>query len=73
VIKQVIREVVTHIDEDPLATIHSKVSELANEAERESVRAMIIDELRRLHEGTLTRYGLRASEFVRWRERQERA
>jgi len=72
VIKQVIREVVTHFDADPLAAIHNKVTELAKAADRESVQAMIIDELRRLHEGTLTRYGLRASEFTRWRERQER-
>jgi hypothetical protein len=71
-IKQSVREVVMRIGEDPLAVISGKVTELAREADRENVQAMIIDELRRLHEGTLTRYGLRASEFLRWRERQER-
>jgi hypothetical protein len=58
---------------DPLAMIHNKVAEFTAEADRESVRAMIVDELRRLHEGALARYGLRASEFLRWRERQERS
>lgn len=71
-IKSVVREVVRSVDEDPLAVIHGKVAELAGEADRENVQAMIIDELRRLHEGALARYGLRASEFLRWRERQER-
>jgi hypothetical protein len=52
--------------------IHNKVAELIAEADRENVQAMIIDELRRLHEGALARYGLRASEFLRWRERQDR-
>jgi Fic family protein len=73
VIKRVVREVVRSADEDPLAMIHSKVAELSRESDRENVRAMIIDELRRLHEGSLARYGLRASEFLRWRERHERS
>jgi hypothetical protein len=55
-----------------LAVIHGQVAGLAGEADRENVQAMIIDELRRLHEGALARYGLRTSEFLRWRERQER-
>lgn len=31
---------------------------------------MIIDELRRLHQGSAARYGLRASELQRWQEQQ---
>jgi Fic family protein len=72
-IKRVVREVIRSVDEDPLAMIHNKVAELTAEADRENVQAMIIDELRRLHEGALARYGLRVSEFLRWRERQERS
>ena len=71
VIKRVVREVIRSVDEDPLAMIHGKVAEFAAEADRDNVQAMIIDELRRLHEGSLARYGLRVSEFLRWRERQE--
>jgi hypothetical protein len=33
------------------------------------VRAIVIEELRRVHEGTLARYGLRQSEFLRWQNR----
>ncbi len=43
---------------------------LANTApgeERQEVAALIIEELRRLHEGVLARYGLRPTEFQHWR------
>ena len=49
--------------------IDNVVAELVKEADRSSVRAMVIEELRRVHEGTLARYGLRQSEFLRWQER----
>jgi hypothetical protein len=45
------------------------VAELVKEADRSNVRAMVIEELRRVHEGRLARYGLRQSEFLRWQER----
>lgn len=32
--------------------------------ERESLEALIVDELRRLHEGVLARYGLRPPQFI---------
>jgi hypothetical protein len=31
------------------------------------VQALIVEELRRLHEGVLARYGLRPSEFMSWK------
>jgi hypothetical protein len=31
------------------------------------VQALLIEELRRLHEGMLARYGLRPSEYARWK------
>jgi hypothetical protein len=37
------------------------------EHERPSVPALIIEELKRLHEGVLARYGLRPSEFAAWK------
>jgi hypothetical protein len=30
------------------------------------VKALVVEELRRLHEGVLARYGLRPSEFETW-------
>lgn len=70
VIKQAVRDVVTRADEEPMAVIGSNVTRLVKEADREDVQTLVLDELRRLHEGTLTRYGLRPSEFLRWREKR---
>lgn len=68
-IRKTIREVVTRPDEESLTVIDNVVAELVKEADRSTVRAMVIEELRRVHEGTLARYGLRQSEFLRWQER----
>jgi hypothetical protein len=37
------------------------------DAELGDLRALIVDELRRLHEGVLARYGLRPSQFEAWK------
>jgi fido (protein-threonine AMPylation protein) len=68
-IRKAIRQVVTHPDEESLIVIDKMVAELVKEADRPSVRAIVIEELRRVHEGTLARYGLRQSEFLRWQGR----
>ena len=36
------------------------------------MRAIVIEELRRVHEGTLARYGLRQSQFLRWQDGSKR-
>jgi Fic family protein len=69
VVRKAIREVVTRPDEESLTVIDKVVDELVKETDRSNVRAMIIEELRRVHEGTLARYGLRQSEFLRWQAR----
>lgn len=66
VIKQTIRDVVTQPDEDALAVIQRAVRAHVPDAERDNVQALVVDELRRLHEGVLARYGLRPSEFQAW-------
>jgi hypothetical protein len=38
-------------------------------ADRERFVAMVMDDLKRLHEGVIARYRLRPSEFARWREK----
>jgi len=68
-IRKAIREVVRRPNEESLTVIDNVVAELVKEADRSSARAMVIEELRRVHEGTLARYGLRQSEFLRWQER----
>lgn len=69
VIKQIIREVVTRTGEDALTIIRQGVAAQVGEPHRENVQALIIEELRRLHEGVLARYGLRPSEFAAWESR----
>lgn len=70
VIKRTIRDVVMRAGENPLTVIRQGVAEQVSAADRDNVQALIIEELRRLHEGVLARYGLRPSEFVDWKARQ---
>ena len=71
-VKRAVREIVSRPDDEPLAVIQEILADdVVPTAERDDVEALIVEELRRLHDGVLARYGLRASEFARWRERQE--
>ncbi len=62
-IKQTVRDVVLGSNTDVLAAVRASVAAQAPTAERSNVQALILNELRRLHEGVLARYGLRPSEF----------
>jgi len=66
-IKRVIRDIVTQPGVDALTVIEQAVELDVPEVDRSNVRALIVEELRRLHEGLLARYGLRQSEFVAWK------
>ena len=70
-IKQTIHDVVTNTELDPLTTIQETVVEHIPESERSELQALIVEELRRLHEGVLARYGLRPSEFSTWNAAQK--
>jgi hypothetical protein len=71
-IKQTIREVVTQPDVAAIVVIEQAVHTKVPAPERSGVQALIVEELRRLHEGVLARYGLRPSEYVTWKARQAR-
>ena len=71
-IKETVRHVVLDADRDPMDVVKESLTDLASEEEQRDVAALIIEELRRLHEGVLARYGLRPAEFQRWREGQRR-
>lgn len=71
-IRASIREVVTQVDTDPLPLVRRRVEREVPPAEREAVQALIVEELRRLHEGVLARYGLRPSELAAWKAAQDR-
>ena len=72
VIRRSVRDVVRHPDQDPLDAIRLAIGGWAatvEETDRVALEALLVEELRRLHEGTLARYGLRPAEFRSWRER----
>ncbi len=66
-IKNTVREIVVDKIADPISHIEKNVIESVPLADQENLKALIIDELRRLHEGVLSRYGLRPSEFNSWK------
>ncbi|MFN0316561.1 MAG: Fic family protein [Burkholderiales bacterium] len=69
-IKDAIREVVSQPKLDAQKLIRQAVMKRVPKADRESIEALIVEELRRLHEGALARYGLRPSELVAWKNKQ---
>jgi hypothetical protein len=70
-IKTTVREVVQHPELDPRTTLAQAVTSVP-EPERASVQSLLEDELQRLHEGVLARYGLRPSQWAAWRDVQRK-
>ena len=73
VIKQTIHDLVMRVDDDPLTLIRAAVQKDVGPADRDNVQALIVEELRRIHEGVLARYGLRPSAFAKWKQKQGEA
>lgn len=71
-IKNIIRAVVLdRYASDAVMLIQDKVKSEIPASDQESVIAMIMNDLRRLHEGMLARYRLRPDEFYVWKSRQK--
>ncbi len=70
VIKRLIHDVIIHPDQDPLTVIQQGIAEQVVDADQTQVTALVIEELRRLHEGVLARYKLRPSAFSQWKKLQ---
>lgn len=66
-IKQTLRELITHPELEPLSSIQRSVARRVPAHEQPNVQALIVDELRRLHEGVLARHGLRPSDYAAWK------
>lgn len=66
-IKATVRAVVSQPDTDALTQIEAAVAAAVPMNEQASVKALVIEELRRLHEGVLARYGLRPAVFAAWK------
>jgi len=65
-IKQTLHNVLSQPNLDPLELIASAIANEVQKSEQEDVRALIIEELKRVHIGVLARYSIRPSEFERW-------
>jgi hypothetical protein len=70
-IKQTIREVVLNPQSESIKIIEQAVADTVSKSEQEAVTALIVEELRRLHEGVLARYRLRPSDYQKWRSANE--
>ena len=70
-IKKTVNKVVLNPDQNPLDLIDTLLPEDLQGINRTDISSLIIEELRRLHEGVLARYGLRPSQYKIWRERQK--
>ena len=70
VIKQAVREAVVQPTLDPLDVMRSIIEQHVPSSDRDDVRFIVSDELERLHEGALARYGLSQDDHQRWRERR---
>jgi len=67
VIKQCVRNVVQNPDRKPSTMISAALKKYVAPPHRDEVEALINDELDRLHEGVLGRYGLKPSEYSHWK------
>ena len=69
-VKQIVRHVVQTPDQNPVDVVQSAALELFPNANHNDLIPLVIEELRRLHEGVLARYGLRVSEYNIWNAQQ---
>jgi hypothetical protein len=69
-IRVLIPHIIQHPEQDTLDSIQLAISQQIEPTDQEAVTALVIDELRRLHEGVLARYRLRPSEWERWKAKQ---
>ena len=70
-IKSTMKTIVQSPQVPPLEIIQQCLSNTSLiEKEQQEIESLIIEELRRLHEGVLSRYGLKPSEYQTWLEQQ---
>lgn len=67
-VKKLVKEVVLSPQSSPLDVLENAQ---IDEENRPAVTALVLEELRRIHEGVLVRYGLRPSQLAAWKKAQE--
>lgn len=71
-IRQAVRNVVRQPQDDPMDLMPQLLAQV-DAKDQAIVQALLVDELRNLHEGALARYGLRPAEFRQWQAQQAQA
>ena len=71
-VKRIVREVVLSPEIETITAVEKAIPTGMKPSEHEDLAALVIEELRRLHEGVLARYHLRPSQFKSWKTRQDR-
>ena len=69
-IKSAVRAAVKQPALDAADAARSSIEENVADADKEDVEALVFEELKRLHEGVLARYGLQLADYARWREQR---
>ncbi len=72
-LREAVRQVVRNLEDPKSLPAHVALfaKSAIPEEDQRRFQALALQELRNLHEGTFARYGLKPSEFERWREIQE--
>ncbi len=66
-IKEIVKQVILTPESQPLDIIESLISN-EEDTDKQNIIALALEELRRIHEGVLARYGLRPSQLEKWRQ-----
>jgi hypothetical protein len=66
-IKEIVKQVILIPESQPLDIIESFISN-EQETDKQNIIALALEELRRIHEGVLARYGLRPYQLEKWRQ-----
>ncbi len=69
-IKKIVHDVVVDSEQDAMKSVRRHIVKNVKTPDRVQAQALVIEELRRMHEGVLARYGLRPSEFRAWKKRR---
>ncbi|MCY9826453.1 hypothetical protein [Vibrio chagasii] len=58
-------------ESSPLDIIENQLASIQSEQELSTITTLVLEELRRIHEGVLARYELRPSQLGKWQEKKE--
>lgn len=69
-VKNIIKKVILSPESLPQDVIETSLEDETNAIDKTNISALVLEELRRIHEGVLARYNLRPSQLERWRNAQ---